>query len=403
MGRDERATINANARTITAVEVALGEADDLHAILGAALTPLVAALGLRTGWIWLHDREADRYYSAAAQDLPPYLRAPVRMTGERCRCLDELADGTLPARPEHPLACSRLRHALREGRHDETGGLTHHISVPLRVGLTPLGIVNIAAPNNRPLTAAERALLDAVAARLAATIERAFRAEERARAARLEERARLAREIHDTLAQSLTAIALDLESGLRHLTADSERARARLERALATTRMGLEEARRSVLDLRAAPLAGTPLPEALAALGRTFTAAYGIRVRVRASGPDLATLPLRVEAELYRIAQEALTNVRRHAGATEVLVTLRAQAGRVAIAIRDNGGGLATAADGTSGGFGLVGMRERARLLGGTVRVASRPARGTTIRASIPLTGESVATPGLATVEGADD
>jgi signal transduction histidine kinase len=143
-----------------------------------------------------------------------------------------------------------------------------------------------------------------------------------------------------------------------------------------------------VLDLRTMPLAGTPLPEALAALGRTFTAEHGIRVRVRASGPELAALPLRVEAELYRIAQEALTNVQRHAGATEVLLTLRAQAGRIAIAIRDNGTGLTSAAGAVGDSFGLVGMRERARLLGGTLRVESQPARGTTIRASIPLTGE---------------
>ncbi len=391
MAQGEHATTDANARTSAAVEAALAGGDDLHAVLGEALKLLIAALGLRTGWIWLHDRDTDRYYSAAAQELPPYLLAPVRMTGERCWCLDELADGTLPPSPDHLLACSRLRHAMREGRRDETGGLSHHISLPLRVGLTPLGIVNIAAPDDRPLTADERALLDAVATRLAAAIERAFRAEERAHAARLEERARLAREIHDTLAQSLTAIALDLESGLRHLTGDSDRARMRLERALATTRASLEEARRSVLDLRTTPLAGTPLPEALAALGRTFTAEHGIRVRVRASGPDLAALPLRVEAELYRIAQEALTNVQRHAGATEMLLTLRADAGRIAIAIRDNGAGLATTAGGPDGSFGLVGMRERARLLGGTLRVESQPARGTTIRASIPFNEESSA------------
>jgi two-component system NarL family sensor kinase len=385
---DQRGFHDANARTVAAVEAALAGGEDLHAVLGETLRLLIAALGLRTGWIWLHDRETDRYYSAAAQELPPYLLAPVRMTGERCWCLDELADGTLAASPDHLLACSRLRHAVRTGRQEETGGLSHHISVPLRIGTTPLGIVNVAAPDDRPLTADERGLLEMVSARLAATIERAFRAEERAHAARLEERTRLAREIHDTLAQSLTAIALDLESGLRHLTGDTDRARARLERALATTRASLEEARRSVLDLRTMPLAGTPLPEALAALGRTFTAEHGIRVRVRASGPELAALPLRVEAELYRIAQEALTNVQRHAGATEVLLTLRAQAGRIAIAIRDNGTGLTSAAGAVGDSFGLVGMRERARLLGGTLRVESQPARGTTIRASIPLTGE---------------
>lgn len=96
MAQGEHATTDANARTSAAVEAALAGGDDLHAVLGEALKLLIAALGLRTGWIWLHDRDTDRYYSAAAQELPPYLLAPVRMTGERCWCLDELADGTPP-------------------------------------------------------------------------------------------------------------------------------------------------------------------------------------------------------------------------------------------------------------------------------------------------------------------
>src|SRR5439155_26519502 len=96
--------------------------------------------------------------------------------------------------------------------------------------------------------------------------------------------ARMARELHDTLAQSLTAIILHLEGAMPHLESNPDRARQRLQRALAMARESLEEARRSVLDLRAAPLAGKPLTEALGALGRAFTSETGVRVVSRVVG-----------------------------------------------------------------------------------------------------------------------
>src|SRR5204862_2653903 len=161
-----------------------------------------------------------------------------------------------------------------------------------------------------------------IAYQVGIAVERARLADESTRLARAEERTRIAREIHDTLAQGLTAIGLDIEGALRHLEDSPERARERLGRALTTTRESLEEARRSVLDLRAAPLAGRPLAEALAALGRAFTSARGVRVHVAASGD--VRLPLRAEAELYRVAPAALANARQHAHATEVEAALRA-------------------------------------------------------------------------------
>jgi two-component system, NarL family, sensor kinase len=221
-----------------------------------------------------------------------------------------------------------------------------------------------------------------VAYQVGLAVERARLAEASARLARAEERTRLAREIHDTLAQGLTAITLHLESALRHMTDDPDRARDRLERALATAHDSLEEARRSVLDLRTAPLAAQPLAEALSALARSFTADTGIRVDVRAT--DAAALPLHVEAELYRIAQEALTNVRRHARAHAVAVDLRTTDHAVVLAVRDDGAGFdgrAVPAD----RHGLIGMRERARLLGGRLRLDSRPGRGATVRVTAPL------------------
>ncbi len=110
-----------------------------------------------------------------------------------------------------------------------------------------------------------------------------------------------------------------------------------------------------------------------------------MRVQVQAGGAP--PLPLRVEAELFRIAQEALTNVRRHARATEATLTLRAGGGAVRLTIRDDGRGFDPRAVG-AGHYGILGMRERAKLLGGGLRIASRPGGGTTIRVTVPLPEE---------------
>jgi two-component system NarL family sensor kinase len=259
--------------------------------------------------------------------------------------------------------------------------------------------MNIAGPAFRPLEPEELRLLSTIASQVGIAVERARLAEESTRLVRAEERTRIAREIHDTLAQGLTAIGLDIEGALRHLEESPERARERLERALTTTRASLGEARRSVLDLRAAPTDGRPLAEALAGLGRAYTSETGIQVHVQDA--DDAALPLRMEAELYRIAQEALANVRQHARATEVEIVLRATPQSVYLSIRDNGVGLDTASDSpspymgeeqvvgsSSGHHGIVGMRERARLLGGRLRVSSRPGRGTTVSVRIPRSPE---------------
>jgi len=180
----------------------------------------------------------------------------------------------------------------------------------------------------------------------------------------------------------LTAIGLQLEGALTLVDESPRRARERLQRALDVSRESLEEARRSVLDLRAMPLVGRPLAEALAALGRRFTSETGIRVHVRA--PAGGELPLRTEAELLRIAQEALMNIRKHAMAGEVEVTLRRAGGRLHLSIRDDGRGFSVRKR-SDAGVGILGMHERARVLEGRLRVESHLGRGTTVLASVPI------------------
>ena len=347
---------------VAAIAEALNSAPTVQVALERTLDVIARELKLDTGWVWLVDPETGHIYSAAARNLPPYLQEPVRMTGASCWCIEQFRDGELAPRNVDVMGCSRLRPAVNEHRDDLTRNIAHHATVPLTFQDKPLGIMNITAPEMRRLSARELRLLSTIGFQLGVAIERARLAEESAVHARADERTRLAREIHDTIAQSLTAIALQIEAG-------------QSEEALRVTRATLDEARRSVMNLR---LAEKPLAQALALLVREFTSQSGIRVTLETSPCEL---PVSVEAELYRIAQQALANVSAHAKAKNVRVSLRCTKSAATLTIEDDGAGFDPRRV-PDDRHGIRGMRERARLAGGTLKVTSRP--GTTIVAKVP-------------------
>ena len=372
-------------RILNAIAEALNSTLDLQQALERTLVLVTDLLGLHTGWIWLLDPETGRFYIAAVHNLPPYLQAPVQMTGKSCWCIREFQEGSLTPKNIGVLECSRLRGAVSADDRAATTGLRYHACLPLLFRDTPLGIMNVTGPSWRKLTQVELRLLSTITYQLGIAIERARLAQESTRLARAEERTRLAREIHDTLAQGLTAIALHIEGALPHLEQDPARARVRLERALEATRESLEEARRSVLNLRTGLPAGGSLAETLGALSRRYTAETGIRVYLNLLGER--AIPLAIESELFRIAQEALANVRAHASAHEVTIALRISERAVSLSIQDDGQGFDPRAVG-QGHHGIIGMRERAALVGGRLRVRSRAGAGTTVLAAVPFVSE---------------
>ncbi|MFE0019643.1 sensor histidine kinase [Amycolatopsis sp. NPDC059021] len=198
------------------------------------------------------------------------------------------------------------------------------------------------------------------------------------------ERQRMAREIHDTLAQGLTGIITQLQAA-EHAGDDPEGWRGHVRTATGLARESLSEARRSVHELRPAPLQAAVLGEAVAEVAERWSALHGIPVRVTTTG---RARPMRPEAEfaLLRTAQEALANVAKHAGATRVGVTLSYLDTEVALDVRDDGRGFDQAGGGVraDGGFGLVAMRERIEGLAGTVRIESEQGEGTAVSASVP-------------------
>jgi two-component system, NarL family, sensor kinase len=370
----ELSVLNAIARELNR-SVSLGEA------LEFTLAQVAELLGLRTGWIWLMNEDSSEPYLAAAQNLPPALADdPSRMDGAGyCYCLDTYKRGDLEgAANVNVLTCSRL-----DGLVDGTDGLRYHASIPLYAQDKKLGVMNVASPDWRSLSPEDLQLLYTIGDLLSIAVERARLFARSTRLGAVEERNRLAREIHDTLAQGLTATALQLESADALLDAGSGKAHEPLRRALSLTRSNLEEARRSVLDLRAAPLEGRPLSEALKALVERWEAETGIAARYRAVNGS-RPLPPRVEAALYRICQEALTNAARHAGAGRLSVRLVATPERVRLVVEDDGRGF-DASEVPEDRHGLVGMRERAEMLGGNLEVRSEPGAGTRIEATVPL------------------
>ncbi|HEY6361315.1 MAG TPA: GAF domain-containing sensor histidine kinase [Vicinamibacterales bacterium] len=367
-------------RVLKEVAEALNSAPTEQRAAGEALSRMADLLGVETGWVWLRDPASDRFYGAAAQSLPPYLQEPVRMTGRSCWCLELFRSGQLTARNIDVVECSRLAPAVRSRRAAETHGLRCHASVPLYAGDRPLGVMNLAMRGWRRLTRQELDLLTTIANQVGVAIERARLGEQSIQHARADERSRIARDVHDTLAQEFTAIALHIEAALTRL-GQRDRARLSLERALEVARQGVDETRRSIATLRASPLENRPLVEALGVLSRRFMADTGVRVRMEIS--DVGGLPTDVEFEVYRIASEALTNAGKHAGARDVSLRLERRRGRLRLTVADAGRGFHLRGA-RARGFGLVGIEDRARSVGGRATIRSAPGRGTTITVTVP-------------------
>ncbi len=209
-------------------------------------------------------------------------------------------------------------------------------------------------------------------------------------AAVAEERNRLAREIHDSLAHYLTVANVQLEAAEK---LGVERAQAALEHVRRARRLTLEclqDVRRSVAALRAATLEELALEPSVRRLVDEFAESTGLRVQLEISVPDDASLAPELAQALYRAVQEGLTNVQRHAHATQVTVTLGGTSDSVALEIHDNGVGqmVATNGDtGTSSGYGLIGLRERVALLDGQLSFGPSPRGGSCLSISLPIRG----------------
>jgi signal transduction histidine kinase len=201
----------------------------------------------------------------------------------------------------------------------------------------------------------------------------------------LDERQRMAGEIHDTLAQGLIGIVTQLEAaeqarGDEHAPHEWQR---HIDQARTLARESLTEARRSVRALRPEQLDDVPLPDAVAGLAHSWAQRSGVAVRVETTG-DCRPLTPDIEATLFRVAQEALTNVAKHALSSKVWLTLSYLDDVALLDVRDDGVGFDSGVS-RPNGYGLDGMRQRLARVDGTLEVESAPGEGTAISASVPV------------------
>jgi signal transduction histidine kinase len=241
--------------------------------------------------------------------------------------------------------------------------------------------------------ARHRAARRAEARRRAARRRARARALEASFAAVLEERTRLAREIHDTLLQGVTAIALQLRAVLPRLESSQASAEA-LARILAMAEHTSHEARQAVWDIRPGPRATADFVRTLESVVWRLVDGTGIDARVTVSG-RARRLPGEKQEVVLRVAQEAVANVVRHAAASAIRVRLVYGARQLTVSVADDGVGFAMASDpqAYAGHWGLVGMRERARSVGGEISLRTAPGAGTTVRLLVPCPRPAGAAP----------
>jgi len=199
------------------------------------------------------------------------------------------------------------------------------------------------------------------------------------------ERQRMARELHDTLAQGLAGLILQLEAADAHIASENpEKAQSIIQQAMSRARTTLAEARRAISDLRESPPTATDLNEAIKADVERFRASTGIACTLSLCQLPNVSHPL--AENILRAINEGLMNIARHAEATEAMLSMVCDQNNILIEIKDDGTGFdPPEVVGQSGHYGLVGLRERARLYGGSLNIESQPTQGTTLKIQLPL------------------
>jgi two-component system, NarL family, sensor kinase len=365
---------------LNAIAESLNVTLNLEHTLKTALVQVAGLLDLEAGWIWLLHEGTGEPYLAAYLNLPVNLVEHAVFMDGSCLCLDTYRMGDAEeAAKINIMPCSRLCKV-----EDLAEEFRYHASIPLNAHEKKLGVLNLASHEQLELSSDELSMLYTVGDMLSIAIERASLFQKSVEMGAVEERNRLAREIHDTLAQGLAGIAMLLETAdeLLGSGADEKQIQKIVRNALGLARGNLEEARRSVLDLRAAPLEGRSLSEALYDLTESIRT-NKVEVKCHCKGAE-RPIPVRIEVGLYRIAQEALMNVSHHAHASNVELHLTVTPHRAILTVEDNGNGFEPT-HAPQGRFGLVGLNERAHLLGGSLKIESSPGKGTKIEVAVPI------------------
>jgi signal transduction histidine kinase len=258
-----------------------------------------------------------------------------------------------------------------------------YIGVPIQTTGRVMGVLSVFGEAIQKFSAEDIALLAAIANHVGAAVESAELRQRAEQAAVMEERLRLARELHDSVTQSLYSLTLFAEAGMDSArAADLKQVQHYLGRMGETALQALKGMRLLIFESRPPALRQEGLVGALRRRLEAVERRAGLETQLLAETPF--ELPAHVEAGLYGIVQEALNNVLKHSAATRVTVRLGADAEGLLLEVIDNGQGFELGSVGGQGGIGLASMQERVEKLEGSLQIVSKPGQGTSIEVAIP-------------------
>lgn len=389
---------------LTATAIAISADQSLPVVLQTALEKILQVMGLQAGWIFLVDENSTNGQDSIQLTMvvqsglsPAFAAEEAQCKLSGCVCEQVLQNGQASIVRNIRCECPCLSPAVIEAE-----GLVCHASVPLVARDRVIGVMNVASSNSREFSPEELALLDSVGRQICVAVENARLWEEVHRRdilrgqllsqvinAQEAERKRISRELHDETGQLLTALMVGLRT-LEQIPAVSATAAQDVANLKELAKQIYDEIHRLAVELRPKALDQLGLVRAMESYVREFGQRVGVKVRFEASGLDGAQLPSEVETALYRLIQEALSNIAKHASAEHAEILLERRGQSLVAVIEDDGCGFDVEAAlrpvaGERPHLGLFGMQERAALLGGRLTIESSPEQGTTIFVEIPL------------------
>ena len=380
---------NRQLQAINRIGMAADREEDIHDVLFITLDSLLELMQLEFGWVYLYDPEVRKHHLASWKNVPEELQPVLLKTESLSECQLALETGDL----EHEIVIRKCAKLVSAGYPEE---LARHISIPIEARNIQFGIINLYYPFQETLDDAAVELLESISAKVSEVVANAWlqiklREKEASRQLLLEslvtaqedERSHLARELHDQAGQGLTSLLIRLKAiENRCDDPDLKEKLVGLQGMVSDT---IDEIRDLSYSLRPPALDEFGLSTAIQALADEVSCQAGVRVKFK--NRVNMKLPKNLEMVLYRIVQESVTNVVRHANARQVIIELEPQENLIYLKIADDGSGF-DPADITPGAgkrhLGLISMHERAELIGGKLDMYSELGVGTTIEVRVP-------------------
>lgn len=380
------------------VLVVLNSNRPLDEVLNHVVARARALVGAQACVLYRLDQNQDRVLVEASDGLPPFFtRVDQLPLNEKQRLGDSILDATILS--EAPFIDAVIDEETGAGEAALSPAVTRWqraiastyravLSVPLMVNDTYAGSLAFYFTGKHSATGGEISLVRSFSSQVALVIENANLRTQAEQTAVLQERERLARDLHDSVTQSLYSLTLLAEAARRLANAgDLDQVQTAIARLGAIGQQALKEMRLLVYELRPSVLQREGLVRALRHRLETVERRAGVEVQMLTE--NYQTQPASLEAELYHVIQEALNNVLKHAAASEVVVSLTQTGQHLHVNIEDNGQGFDVETLAESSGFGLASMQERVEKFGGNLTLTSRPGHGTQVTITLILEDDS--------------